>query len=137
MITSDKYYSNQYVSISRISSHYNNKLLYQVLLFLYQVHSVSAKTRGASAPHIRITWTSFLGLKEPSLNLLSSAELQRTNSSPISANCRRSKSDIFILRNKKNIINSFLRLHVGTHYIILLLHLSDERYIPDQSRNEE
>ena len=42
----------------------------------------SSKTRGAVAPRTRITCTSFLGLEEPSLKLLRSSELQRTNSSP-------------------------------------------------------
>ena len=45
------------------------------------------------------TWASFLGSEEPSLKLLCSAELQRTNSSPIS-NRRLSKSAIFLSRNK-------------------------------------
>ena len=39
------------------------------------------KTRGAAALRTRITWASFLGSKEPSLELLRSAELWRTNSS--------------------------------------------------------
>ena len=76
----------------------------------------SLKTRGAAAPRTRITWASFLGLEEPSLKLLRSAELQRTNSSPIS-NCQRSKSAIFISRNINSNINSLLRLRVGTHII--------------------
>ena len=75
---------------------------------------------GLPPPRTRITWASFLGLEEPSLKLLRSAELQRTNSSPIS-NCRRSKSAIFNSRNiNYNIIiiysnyniNSLLRLSI-------------------------
>ena len=58
------------------------------------------KTRGAAAPRTRITWASFLGSEEPSLKLLRSAKLQRTNSSPISY-CRRLKSAIFLSRNIK------------------------------------
>ena len=58
------------------------------------------KTRGAAAPRTRITWASFLGSEEPSLKLLRSAKLQRTNSSPIS-NCRRSELAIFSSRNIK------------------------------------
>ena len=86
-----------------------------------QMHSTitsnsSLKTRGAVAPRTRITWASLLGLEEPSLKLLRSAELQRTNSSPIS-NCQRSKSAIFISRNINSNINSLLRLRVGTHII--------------------
>ena len=76
----------------------------------------------------RITWASLLGLEEPSLKLLRSAELQRTNSSPIS-NCQRSKSAIFISRNINSNINSLLRLRVGTH--IIYIYLSDEHYIPE------
>ena len=53
----------------------------------------------------RITWAPFLGSEEPSLKLLRSAKLQRTNSSPIS-NCRRSKLAIFFLRNINYSINS-------------------------------
>ena len=63
------------------------------------------KTRGAAAPRTRITWAYFVGSKEPSLKLLRSAKLQRTNSSPIS-NCPRSKSAIFYSRNINYNINS-------------------------------
>ena len=55
----------------------------------------SSKTHGAAAPHTQITWASLLGSEEPSLKLLHSGKLQRTNSSPIS-NCRHSKSAIVI-----------------------------------------
>ena len=67
----------------------------------------SSKTRGAAAPRTPITWASFVGSKEPSLNLLRSAEFLRKNSSPFS-NCRRSKSAIFISRNINYDINSLL-----------------------------
>ena len=76
------------------------------------------KTRGAATPCTRITCTSFLGLEKPSLKLLRSSELQRTNSSPIS-NCRRSKSAIFISRNIKYNINSLLPLRVGIRIIYI------------------
>ena len=83
----------------------------------------SSKTRGAAAPRTRITWASFLGLEEPSLKLLRSAKLHRTNSSSIS-NCRRSKSAIFISRNINYNINSLLLLRVGTHIIYIYIYLS-------------
>ena len=83
----------------------------------------SSKTRGAAAPRTRITWASFLGLEEPSLKLLRSAKLQRTNSSSIS-NCRRSKSAIFISRNINYNINSLLLLRVGIHIIYIYIYLS-------------
>ena len=38
-------------------------------------------------PTLKITWVSFVGSEEPSLKFLHSAELQSTNSSPIS-HCR-------------------------------------------------
>ena len=60
----------------------------------------SKETHGAAALRTRITWASFLGSEKPSLALLRSAKLQRTNFSPIS-NCRRSKSAIFLLSNIK------------------------------------
>ena len=66
---------------------------------------------------------SLLGLEEPSLKLLRSAELQRTNSTPIS-NCRHSKWAIFISRNINSNINSLLRLHVGTHIIYIYIYLT-------------
>ena len=78
----------------------------------------SLKTRGAAAPRTRNTWASLLGLEEPSLKLLRSAELQRTNSSPIS-NCRHSKSAIVISCNIECNINSSLRLRLGTHIIYI------------------
>ena len=90
----------------------------------------SSKTRGAAAPRTRITCTSFLGLEEPSLKLLRSSELQRTNSSPIS-NCRRSKSAIFISRNINYNINSLLLLRVGIRIIYIYIYISDECYIPE------
>ena len=75
---------------------------------------------------------SLLGLVEPSLKVLRSAELQRTNSSPIS-NCQRSKSAIFTSRNINSNINSLLRLRVGVHiiYIYIYIYISDECYIPE------
>ena len=99
---------------------------------LAETSNSSLKTRGAAAPRTRITWASLLGLEEPSLKLLCSAELQRTNSSPIS-NCQRSKSAIFISRNINSNINSLLCLRVGTHiiYIYIYIYISDERYIPE------
>ena len=81
---------------------------------------------GLPPPHSNYL-ASLLGLEEPSLKLLRSAELQPMNSSPIS-NCRRSKSAIFISRNINSNINSLLRLRVGTH--IIYIYLSDKRYIP-------
>ena len=75
----------------------------------WKTSNSSSKTRGAAAPSTRITWASLLGSEEPSLKLLRSGKLQRTNCSPIS-NCRHSKSAIFISRNTNynNIINSLL-----------------------------
>ena len=90
----------------------------------------SLKTRGAAAPHTRITWASSLHSEEPSLKLVHSAELQRTNSSSIS-NCRRSKSAILFSRNINYNINSLLRLRVGTHIIYIYIYISDERNIPE------
>ena len=72
----------------------------------------------------------FLSSEEPSLKLLHSAELQCTNSSPIS-NCRRLKSAIFISRNINYNINSLLPLSVGTHTIIYIIYISVESYIPE------
>ena len=94
----------------------------------------------AAAPRTRITWASFLGLEEPSLKLLRSAKLHRTNSSSIS-NCRRSKSAIFISRNINYNINSLLLLRVGTHIIYIyiylsILYLSIGRALHTGSRNE-
>ena len=84
---------------------------------------------GLPPPHSNYS-ASLLGLEEPLLKLLRSAELQHTNSSPIS-NCQRSKSAIFISRNINSNINSLLRLRVGTHIIYIYIYLSDERYIPE------
>ena len=71
------------------------------------------------------------------LKLLHLAELQCTNSSPIS-NCWRSTSAIFNSRNINSNIKSFLRLCVETHVIhyFMYIHLyiyiySDQRYIPE------
>ena len=88
------------------------------------------KLVGLPPPRTQITWASFLDLEEPSLKLLRSAKLQRTNSSSIS-NCRHSKSAIFISRNINYNINSLLLLRVGTRIIYIILYLSDERYIPE------
>ena len=96
---------------------------YSVLLC--ETSNSSSKTRWAAAPRTQITWASLLGSEEPSLKLLRSGKLQRTNSSPIS-NCRRSKLAIFISRN----INSLLLLHVGTHIIYIY------RALHTGSRNE-
>ena len=90
----------------------------------------SSKTRGAAAHRTGITWASLLGSEEPSLKLLRSGKLQRTNSSPIS-NCRRSKSAIFISRNINYDMNSLLLLHVGTHIIYIYIYIYMERYIPE------
>ena len=46
------------------------------------------KTRGAAAPRTRITWAYLLDSEEPSLKLLRSVKLRRTNSSPISYSLR-------------------------------------------------
>ena len=95
-----------------------------------QTSNSSSKTRGA-APRTRIIWASSLDSYEPSLKLLRLAELQRTNSSPIS-NCRRSKSTILFSRNINYNINSLLRLRIGTHIIyIYILYISDECNIPE------
>ena len=75
---------------------------------------------------------SFLGSEEPSLKLLRSAELQRTNAWPIS-NCRRSRLAIFRSCNINYNINTLLRLRVGTRiiYIYIYIYISDERNIPE------
>ena len=102
---------------SNFTSFYHNQT---TCLLEMSTSNSSLKTRGAAAPRTRITCTSFLGLDEPSLKLLRSSELQRTNSSPIS-NCRRSKSAIFISRNINYNINSLLRLRVGIRIIYIYL----------------
>ena len=89
---------------------------------------------GCRPPHSNYL-ASLLGLEEPSLKLLRSAELQRTNSSPIS-NCQRSKSAIFISRNINSNINSLLRLRVGTHIIYIYIYISIGRALHTGSRNE-
>ena len=99
-----------------------------------QTSNSSLKTRGAAAPRTRITWASLLGLEEPSLKLLRSAELQRTNSSPIS-NCQRSKSAIFISRNINSNINSLLRLRVGTHYIYIYIYIGRALHTGSENEN--
>ena len=76
------------------------------------------KTRGAADARTRITWASFLGSEEPSLKLLRSAKLQRTNSSPIS-NCQRSTSAIFLSCNINYNINLLLWLRVGMYIIYI------------------
>ena len=68
-----------------------------------------------------------LGSEEPSLKLLRSGKLQRTNSSPIS-NCRRSKSAIIISRNINYNINSLLLLNVETHIINIYIYISSVIY---------
>ena len=67
-------------------------------------------------PRARITWTSFLGLEEPSLKLLRLSELQSMNSSPIS-NCWCLKLAIFISRKLNYNINSLFLLRVGIRII--------------------
>ena len=84
----------------------------------------SSKTRGAAAPHTRITCAYFLGSEEPSLKLSRLAKLQCTNSSP-NSNCRRSKSAIFISRNINSNINSF---HINSY---IYIYISVELYIPE------
>ena len=77
------------------------------------------KTHGAAAPCTRITWASFLGSEKPSLKLLRSAKLQRTNFSPIS-NCRCLKSAIFLSRNIKLEYKFIVAvLHRNTYYIYI------------------
>ena len=90
------------------------------------------KLVGLPPPHSNYL-ASLLGLEEPSLKLLCSSKLQRTNSSPIS-NYRRSKSAIFISRSINYNINSLLPLHVGTH--IIYLYISIGRALLTGSRNE-
>ena len=85
---------------------------------------------GLPPPRTRITWASFLVLKEPSLKLLRPAKLQRTNSSSIS-NRRRSKSAILFSCNINYNINLLLWLRVGTRIIYIYIYISDERYIPE------
>ena len=87
-------------------------------MVILETSNSSLKTHGAAAPHARITWVSFLGSEEPSLKLLHSAKLQRTNSSPISY-CRRSKWAIFILGNINYNTNSLLLLRVENHIIYI------------------
>ena len=99
------------------------------------------KTRGAAAPCTRITWTSFLGSEEPSLKILRSTELQRTNSSPIFYSCQRSKSAIFISRNIHNNNNSLLQLRGGTHIMYISIYIYNiyiyiGRALHTGSRNE-
>ena len=104
----------------------------------------SSKTRGTAAPGTRSTWASFVGSEEPSLKILRSVELLRTNSSPIS-NCWHLKSAIFLSRNINYNTNSLLWLHVGPRiiylsiylsiylyiYIYIYIYISDECYIPE------
>ena len=107
-------------------------------IYITKTSNSSSKTRGAAAPRTRITWASFLGLEEPSLKLLRSAELQRTNSSLIS-NCRHSKSAIFYSRNINYNINSLLRLRVLYIYIYIYIYIyntSFGRALHTGSRNE-
>ena len=87
----------------------------------------SSKSHGAAAPRTRITWASFLYSEKPSLKLLRTAKLQRTNSSPIS-NCRRSKLAILFSRNINYNINSLLRLRVGTHIIYIYIYRTSVTY---------
>ena len=85
------------------------------------------KTHGAATPRTRITCTSFLGFEEPSLKLLHSLELQRTNSSPIS-NCQHSKSAIFISHNINYNINSLWLLRVGIRIIYISIYWMSVTY---------
>ena len=97
-----------------------------VFLEIKQVIRVK-KTREVAAPRFRITWVSFLGLEEPSLKLLRSVKLQRTNSSPIS-NCWRSKSAVILSRNINYNISSLLRLCIGMHIIYIYIYRTSVTY---------
>ena len=66
---------------------------------------------------------------------LFSAELQLTNSSPIS-NCRQSKSAIFYSRNINYDINSLLLLRVGIRIIYIYIYISIGRALHTGSQNE-
>ena len=83
---------------------------------------IRVKNSWGCRPRTRITWASFLVLKEPSLKLLHPAKLQGTNSSSIS-NRRCSKSTILLLRNINYNINLLLWLRVGTHIIYIYLYI--------------
>ena len=79
------------------------------------------KLVGLPPPALELLGHLFLGSEEPSLKLLRSSELQRTDSSPIS-NCRLLKSAIIILPNINCYINSLLWLRVRTHIIYIKIH---------------
>ena len=68
------------------------------------------------------------------VRLSRSAELQRTNSSPIS-NCRRLKSAILFSRNINSNINSLLRLSVGTHIIYIYIYIYRALHIGSRNEN--
>ena len=109
---------DSYLHISHLTLVVNNNNRY-TYLNSQQTSNSSSKTRGAAAPCSRITWASFLDSEEPSPKLLHLAELQRTNSSPIS-NCRHSKSAIFYSCNINYNINSLLWLRLGTCIIYII-----------------
>ena len=105
-------------------SYYNSKRRLQFLVYIKQVIRVKQVIR---CPHTRFTWASFLVSKEPSLKLLRSAKLQRTNSSPIS-NCQRSKSAIFFSGNiNYKFIVAVTRRNM--YYIYIYIYILDERNI--------
>ena len=95
---------------------------------LTETSNLSKKTHGAAAPRTQITWASFLGSEEPSLKLLRSAKLQRTNFSP-NSNCWHSKSAIFLSSNIKlqyKFIVAVMRRN--TYYIYIYIYLSSVTY---------
>ena len=95
---------------------------------IYIRSNSSSKTCGAASPSTRITWASSLFSEEPSLKLLRSAELQHTNSSPIS-NYRCSKLTILFSRYIN--YNSLLWLGVrrNTLYIYVNIYIYIYIYI--------
>ena len=93
------------------------------------------KLVGLPPPALELLGRLFLGSEEPSLRLLRSAKLQRTNSCPIT-NCRRSKSAIFLSRNINYHINSLLRLYVGMHIIYIYIYIYIRRALHTGSRKE-
>ena len=60
---------------------------------------IRVETPGVAVPHTQSTLSPFLGSEENSLKLLRLAELQHTNSTPIS-NCLLSKSTIVFAQYK-------------------------------------
>ena len=76
-----------------------------------------------SLPHTRITWVSFLGLKEPLLKLLHLAKQLRSNSSPTSISLRFKMGHLFS-RNMNYNMNFLLQLHVEIHIILQYIRLA-------------